>query len=202
MKKLCLFFAAVGFLSMGSYAQKITTVKGNPSVIKGESNVALVFTYEDLKVGKLSEADYVTREIMERNDKKPGTGEEWHNAWKEDRSRRYEPKFEKLFNKAAGELFGTQAKINASNAKYTIKINTTVIEPGFNVGVTRKPAAVSMKITLFETANPSTVIYECILLKSPGTSMGNDYDAGERISEAYAKAGKEFAQVLFKNFMK
>jgi hypothetical protein len=171
-------------------------------VIKGETSIALVFTYDDLKVGKLSESDYITREMMERNDKKRGTGEEWLKAWKEDRSRRYEPKFEKLFNKAAMELFGAQAKINATDPKYTIKVSTSIIEPGFNVGVTRKPAMVSMRITLVETANPSTVIYECTLLKSPGSSIGNDFDAGERISEAYAKAGKEFAQFIYKNFMK
>ena len=53
---------------------------------------------------------------------------------------------------------------------------------------------------LVETANPSNVVAEVIILNSPGrTFMGDDYSVSSRVSEAYAKAGKEFAKQIKKS---
>ncbi len=203
MKKLILAVIAVVFMMSGSQAQKIKTVSGNPDVIKGDKNVNLVFTYENVKVGKMEEAAYLEREIGERDEKEAGTGEVWAGKWQADKEVRFPPRFVKLFNQYGGDYFGTNVVLDAADSKYTMKINVSWIEPGFNVGVMRKPAGTNMEISIFETANPDGVLYEATILNSPGAdAMGMDFDSGYRIEESYAKAAKYFAKFLNKKHMK
>jgi len=202
MKKL-LFAALVVIFALSSNAQKLKTVSGTPEVIRGDKTIGIVFTYDNVLVGKMEESVYIEREIKERNDKEPGTGDKWAVAWKQDQESRYPPRFIELFNKNAEELFGSAIDENATNPKYTIKVNTSMIEPGFNVAVMRKPALTNHEIVIYETANPSVILHELTILKSPGNAaMGYDFDAGLRIQEAFAKAAKEYGQFLYKNYFK
>lgn len=202
MKRLFVLAMAVCSLAFVSNAQKIKTVSGSPDVIKGDKNVNVVFTYDNMKVGKMDEAAYLEREIKERDDKEAGTGEVWAGKWQNDKEERFPPKFVALFNQYGGDYFGTNIEQNVADAKYTMKVNTSMIEPGFNIGITRKPAGVNMEVYIFETANPDKILHELTILNAPGTSMGNDYDAGERIKESFAKAAKEYAKYLEKKHMK
>jgi hypothetical protein len=202
MKKL-LLAALVVIFSMSVNAQKLNVVSGSPEVIKGDKSLGIVFTYDDVLIGKMEETAYMEREIKERNDKEAGSGDSWAVAWKQDQVSRYPARFIELFNKTAGELFDAGIKVDAENPKYTIKVNTSMIEPGFNVGVARKPALTNHEIVIYETANPGNIIHELTILKSPGNAaMGYDFDAGLRIQEAFAKAGKEYGQFLYKKYFK
>ena len=83
------------------------------------------------------------------------------------------------------------------NAKYTLIFHTTSIEPGFNIGITRKNAYIDGEVLIVETANKDKVLARLTIEDARGkVFMGNDYDTGERISESYAKAGKELGQYL------
>lgn len=193
----------VALMVMGLNAQKLKTVEGSPNVIKGDKNIAVVFTYDNLKVGKMEEADYIKREIAEREEKEPGTGEKWAKAWGNDKKDRYPEKFIELFNKFGGELFDAKIVPGSSNSKYTMKVNTSWIEPGFNVGVMRKPALTNQEIVICETSNPDVIIHKLTILKSTGTgAAGYDFDAGFRIRESFAKAAKEYAQFIYKKHIK
>ncbi len=198
MKRFFTLSIAMAMIAMTSYGQKIITNEGSPSVIKGQKDVAFLFTYDDLMIGKMTEANYIAKIKGERDAKAAGSGDKWERAFLEDRTKRYERKFEDLFNKYAGELYGTYASIYNKTGKYTIKVHTTMIEPGYNVGVSRMPALVNMEITIYETASSDKILYKATLLKAPGTSIVNDYDVGERISEAFAKAGKSLSIFLNK----
>lgn len=203
MKKLIVAVAALLISAASVNAQKIKTVDGSPDVIKGDKNVNLVFTYENVKVGKMEEAAYIERETKERDEKEAGTGEVWAGKWQADKEERYPPKFVKLFNEYGGDYFGTNVVLDATDSKYTMKINVSWIEPGFNVGVMRKPAGTNMEISIFETAKPDDILYEATIINSPGAdAMGMDFDAGYRIEESYAKAAKYFAKFLNKKHMK
>ncbi len=71
-------------------------------------------------------------------------------------------------------------------------------EPGFNVGVMRMPAYTNMEAQFVKTG---TTAEEAVITmtKAPGAdAMGFDYDAGARISESYAKAGKSLGAFLEK----
>jgi hypothetical protein len=142
-------------------------------------------------VGKFDvEADYIEKKVTEMNEDEAGTGDSWKEAWFDDREGRYEPKFE--------ELLGEYAPFIKSGkdveAEITLLVHTTFIEPGFNVGVSRKPALIDLELTFLRGEEQVLVMS---LLKSPGNgAMGFDFDAEYRISEAYAKAGKTLGKYL------
>lgn len=169
-------------------------IEGKPASLKGEDVFGIEYVYHDLKVGKLTEEAYIEKHKQEREEKEAGSGEAWLEAWKNDRATRYEPKFEELFNK-----YGEKYNLFVDNAKddtpYKMIVHTYFIEPGYNVGVSSRPAFVSMYISLVETANPENVLARYDVMRSPGTAH---YDAGLRISESYAKAAKSFSKVLGK----
>jgi hypothetical protein len=78
------------------------------------------------------------------------------------------------------------------SAQYTLIFKTTKTEPGFNIGVTSKPAFIDGEAWLVESKNPSNVIAKITILKALGRDvMGFDYETGARLQEAYSKAGKE-----------
>lgn len=87
---------------------------------------------------------------------------------------------------------------NYPDAPYTLVVKTIFTEPGFNVGVMRMPAYTNMEASFVKTG---TTTYEAVItmMKAPGAdAMGFDYDAGARISESYAKAGKSLGAFLQK----
>jgi len=90
-----------------------------------------------------------------------------------------------------------------ADAKYTMIVKTTFTEPGFNVYVTRKPAVINVIIDIVETKNPENVVVSISSKNNKGTALGmNDMDTGVRITEAYAKCGKEIGKYLSKKAFK
>ncbi len=76
-----------------------------------------------------------------------------------------------------------------------MNVHTTFIEPGFNVGVTRKPSCINLVIT-FTKGNSAIAVVE-ITKELGGNAF--DYDTGYRISDAYARAGKALGAYLKKS---
>ncbi len=184
-----LLMAAATALAANVHAQRIRVTDGSLDVLKNEKDINIEYSYDNMKVGKFdSEAEYVKSRTAELNKKESGRGDTWAKAWLADRKDRFEPKFDELFTKTADMTL-------ANKAKYTIIFNTTFTEPGFNVGVMKKNAYIDGEITIVETADKSKVVAKATIEKSPGRSFwGNDFDTGERISEAYAMAGKALAR--------
>jgi len=192
MKKLFLLgLLSVSILQLAT-AQKIKKTEGDASVLKGQTNINVVFTYDNMSVGKFDkEADYVSSKKGEINEREAGKGDKWAAAWVSDRKSRFEPDFIELFTKNTSFLLG-----NHPEAKYTMTINTTRTEPGFNIVMMKKNAQIDLTITISETASKKTVAAYTVL-KAPGRTYGyGDMDTGVRISEAYATAGKYFGKQL------
>lgn len=182
-------------------AQKIKLVKGNFSQLKGQSSLNVEYVYEVKTVGKMTEEEYIKKKTDEYNAKVHGKGDNWAKTWKTDRTNRYQPKFEELMNKYLNEVGITVG--SDEKAKYTVVITTTMMEPGYNVYVSKKPALINVNISFVETANRSADIATVTIEKSPGSQFsGTDYDAGVRIAESYAKAGKELAKLMLKKGLK
>lgn len=173
-------------------AQRIKLLSGDPAVLKGETKLNVVFTYEGMRVGKFDkEEDYIENKKSEYNKKEEGRGERWEASWKADRAARYEPNFIDLFMKHSPFALGKY-----KDAKYTLIINTVRTEPGYNIYITRKNAEIDLEIRIVETATQQ-VIAEYTVFRAPGRTFGGyDYDTGVRIEEAYATAGKYFAKEL------
>ncbi|MBK5283831.1 MAG: hypothetical protein JJE25_00375 [Bacteroidia bacterium] len=184
-----LMTAAVITLSSTTVFGGIKVKSGSLSKLKSEKTLKVEYDYSKMRVGKdLTEDQYVKQKVSEANAKSHGKGDAWKSSWINARADRYHPKFEELFNKVAK---GHTISQTATDAKYTLIVKTVYTEPGWNVGVMKKPSYVNFVFKIVETADPTKVIAELTLDKVPGSQiMGGDFDAGSRISESYAKSGK------------
>lgn len=173
-------------------AQRIKKIEGNPSQLKGQTKINVVFTYDNMSVGKFDkEADYIENKRDEYNKKESGKGDKWVDSWKGDRKRRFEPNFIDLFMKHTPFALG-----NFPDAQYTMIINTTRTEPGYNIYISKKNAEIDLTVKIVETSSQK-VIAEYVVTRAPGRTFGGfDYDTGLRIEEAYATAGKHFGKEL------
>jgi hypothetical protein len=178
-------------LSFAGFSQKIKKTEGDLAPLKNETNINIEFTYDDMSVGKYKkEQDYIDTKTVEYNKKEPGHGDRWAKSWVSDRKGRFEPKFAQLFSENSDMAVTTKAK-------YTLIFHTISTEPGYNIAISRKNAEIDGEVLIVETANRNNVIAKLSVSNAPGKSvMGNDYDTGERISEAYAKAGKSLGKYI------
>lgn len=180
-------------------AQKIVNVEGDKSYsfLKGQSEIRVVFDYTDMSVGKYdSEQDYIDEKVKEYNKKEAGRGDKWKESWVSSRERIYHVKFMELFNKGLAKP-GISAN-EGDDSPITLTVKTTFTEPGFNVGVTSRPAAINVLYTFTNTESGSVLgVFEQKGI--PGAqAMGFDFDTSTRISEAYAKSGKMLAAAIAK----
>ena len=185
-----------------AFGQKTDMYMGSMDALKGQAKVNLAYDYSDMSVGDFDkEADYVKEKTADRNKDEAGSGDEWARKWVEDRKNRFEPKFEELFN---AYLEGSGLKGgDYPDAAYTLVVKTTHTEPGWNVGVMRRPANINADIWLVETGKNDKALGKFSLTKVPGRDVwGYDFDTGSRLEEAYAKTGKEMAQYLVKKVLK
>lgn len=196
MKKIILLFVASFLMLSFSQAQKIKVTDGDLSFFKDLAEMSVVFEYpEDIKVGKMSQQAYIDKKMAEKEEKEAGSGEKWKEAYFADRSDHYEPMFIELFDKYTKDLYIQQ---DDPDYKYTMIVKTTFMEPGFNVGIHAKKAAIDLEIKFIETANPDNILGTIKVSKSPGTAH---YDQGLRVGESYAKAAKELGKLIQKKYM-
>jgi hypothetical protein len=190
LMKPVIFLLAVIF-SIEANAQRIKLVEGDLSALKSEQNINTEFTYDNMRVGKYEkEADYIADKTESLNKKEPGRGDTWAKAWVNDRKDRFEPKFNELFEKSS-------SMSTSKNAKYTLIFKTLTTEPGFNIGITRKNAEINAEVWIVETANKNKVLAKATVQKAVGRTFGGyDFDTGERLSEAYADAGKALGKFI------
>lgn len=199
MKKLKLTLLFVAGLGLSSMAQKIRTESGDLSFLKGQTELNIKYDFSDFQVGGFaSEGEYKKKKIKEYNEKEKGRGDTWENSWERDKKERFPNKFEELFDKGlTGKIHAAQ---NNEKATYTLIIKTTFIEPGFNVGVMRRNAAVAFEYIFVESGDESKVLAKLKQPDVPGAQFGGyDYDTGARISESYAKGAKMLAAYILKN---
>ena len=192
-----MIIALAGLTAFSANAQKIKRIEGKITPIKGEEVLKIEFIYDDMTVGKnLTEEEYIERKVKDYNKKEAGSGDKWRESWVNDRESRFEPKFIELFNKYTEKVDLEAVKEGPSN--YTLQVHTYYTEPGFNVGVMRRPAFIHVKYTIVKTGTDDVVV-AFDQQKVPGAdAMGYDFDTGQRISESYAKAGKSFGKMLSK----
>ena len=203
LKTRLLLAGALIFLVSPALAQHLELKSGSLGFLKGEPALNVEYIYAGLTVGKLTEAAYIEKKVGEYNHKEPGKGDKWLQAWNSDRAARFEPKFEELINKQfASRKVGLRVGKNPE-AKYTLVLKTTNLEPGWNAAVMRAPAMVSTQAELFETKNRTQPLAVVIIRGAPGQdAMGYDFDTGYRLQEGYAKTGKELGVFLYKKGLK
>ncbi len=146
-------------------------------------------------VGKMTESEYVNKKVTEYNEKEAGKGDEWKEAWYNDRKERFEPKFLELFDKYMEEA-GVASTTEGAN--YVIEINTDFTEPGWNVGIMRQNASVDLSCKVKKIDTNEQVASIRIRNASANNFWGTDFTSGYRVQETYAKAGRELAKFFIK----
>lgn len=194
MKKL-LSLAAFILIAITLNAQAIVLTSGSLAPLKGEKVLGFEFTYHEMQVGKMTEEEYINKKVNDYNDKEQGRGDMWRANWVNDRTERYEPKFIELFDKYMADK---SIRAGQEGANYVIVLNTDFTEPGFNVGVVRKNAAIDLTGRIIKIDTDEVIATFRIKNASANNFWGTDFDSGYRIQETYGKAGREFAKFLIK----
>ena len=199
MKQMRLI-AIVGFIAtvITAHAQKMVQEMGDVSMLAGQNKMLVEYDFSELDMGKYgNEKEYLNKKRTELNEKEAGKGDKWVEGWEKNKENRYEPKFEELFNKVLADkmMISTTYK----DAKYKLVVKTLTLYPGYNIGVSKIPAYCSYSFIIVERSNPETVLSKISVNNVRGSqAMGYDFDAGSRLQESYAKAGKMFAKYLKK----
>jgi hypothetical protein len=193
MSKFLLTVIFTLFIAMGAAAQQVDLNRGDLSILKTEKSINVEFTYDKMSVGDDGkEANYIKRRKDEMNAKEAGSGDAWAVKWEEDKKQKFEPKF------ILG--FSNLSKMTVSKeSKYTLIFNTRAMEPGYQVGISKRNAGIDGTITIVETANPAKKLI-VISVERPAENKwrGAAFDAGSRIADAYYLTGQKVGKFIAK----
>jgi len=195
MKKLVILLTLM-VICFASFGQSIKRTSGSLSFLKSVNVIGVTFTYDNMRVGKLAEEEYVSKKMSEYNKKRDGLGDEWKVSWIGDRESKFEPKFLELFSKYIGDK---DLLVNNSGSEYEIVVNADFIEPGFNVGVARKNASIDLTCRFIKKTDGSEIAVIIVKDASANNFWGGDFDIGFRVQESFAKAGRELAKFMIKD---
>ena len=182
------------FMCSTSKAQEVDISKGDLVFLKDEKTINIEFTYEKMTVGDDGKEEaYIKRKTAEMNTKEAGTGDAWAVKWQADKAEKYEPKFIAGFT---GQIGMTADK----GAKYTLIFNTRALEPGYQVGISKRNAGIDGTVTIVETANRSKILAK-LMVERPEENKwrGAAFDAASRIADAYFLSGQKIAKFIKKN---
>ncbi len=198
MKKVAILIVMIAFV-IDANAQKVKLLEGNLDFLKGEKTLKVEFTYdENMKIGKKDADKYIEEKVKSKNRKKPGSGDEWKKKFLADREESYEPHFIKMFNFIFKKI-GFTINPNGLDAKYVMVVNTTFIEPGFDVGIQSKRAMANMDVYFMPVDDREKVLAKITITKAPGTAIfGSSYVAADRIGGCYESAAAGLAEFLHK----
>ena len=196
MKKMkpCLATAGILLFSLTAFAQEVDLTKGDLSILKGVSSINIELTYEKMAIGDFNkEADYIKKRRDELNAKEPGSGDTWAVRWEEDKKKKFVEKFALGFTNLSNMTVD-------SNAKYTLIFNTRALEPGYQVGISKKNAGVDGNVTIVETEKRDKKLIILYVERAPDSKWrGAAFDAGSRIADAYYLDGQKVGKFIIKN---
>jgi len=199
--RIALLFVFGLLLSFSSEAQKLKVVSGKIKDLSSYKSYNMVYSYDEgLKIGKKTEEVYLEEKREAKNESEAGAGDAWVAKWEENKEGgKFFEKFETLFNNVLEDKGVTGSRDNA-DADCTIQVNVFFLDPGFNVGVARRPAYLSTTATFIVDGEEVVTIN---MDKAPGQgAMGYDFDAEYRISESFEKTGKTLGKALAKQAYK
>ncbi len=194
MKNSFLLTMMLSFILISPAIGQKVKADGNVDFLKGVKEVTLAYKYDKMAVGTIKDGnEYVAKRTKELNEKENGRGDEWARKWIADRSERFEPKFELLLNEYCKGIDFDQN----NKSDYTMTLETVFTEPGYNAGIVRQNAFISV-IVHFTDKSGKELAALSIDYISGRDAFGFDFDTGQRIEESYAKAGKILGKYLKK----
>ena len=221
MKTLKLLGTAVLIAATSTaFAQKTKVQKGDFSELKGQKEVNVTWDYSGAEArggGPFAkwkaqpETDWVQAIVDKKNEKEAGKGDDWKKRWEAAKDGPFPSNFE---TKMAEEWKGTLVKRGLDNAKYTLNIRVTYMDPGYSTGTGATDAFLSGIIEVKETGTDN-VISSLTMDQIKGASaakyipgVGGAIAGGiegatfeKRLGESYEKMAKSlYRKVLKKAF--
>ena len=195
-----IFIIAFLLVTTSLVAQKANVTKGDWKDLKGITEYTLEFDYSDLEIPKYdSEEEFLEDKMAKREEKEPGTGEQFKESWFSDREEYYEPRFIETFNDRYKDG-AVKVDRDLGSADYTMKVHTTFIYPGYNVGVVRKNSKIEVTIDVFKNDNPDNIIFSVDYTKVEGAGNGGyDFNSGQRIADDYIILSRRLVKDMYKN---
>ncbi len=224
MKQFASLLAAA-LLLCGSYAQaqKIKWETGEGlAFLKDQKVINISYDYSSVTVKGQNQDEYVQQQQDELNKDEAGKGDEFRNEWTAAREKKYQPHFEKEFNKVLKGKSDSVIVKEGNDAPYTIIIAANDMDLGKGKMLIKKPALVNFTITIVATNDPSKVLAKGTLQKVEGevnapkgsgwipggagtvmatTATVQNRQYSNRIAEAYEKAGGILAKYIKKEVL-
>lgn len=190
------------FLAIGStiFAQKAEVKLGSPKILKGQTEVRVLFDYSALTLtsDSISEDEYIRNRIVKMNEKNPGNGTVWKEKWIGAKEYIWEPKFMELLSKYATKNSKILFSENATQAPYTMIVKVDWLYAGWDAGIMKQPAKVSTTISIIDSNNMDDKKFIIKYKDAPGNQFGNNFSDESRLGEGFAKTAKTFSKFLEK----
>ncbi|MEO8933219.1 MAG: hypothetical protein ABI295_02845 [Xanthomarina sp.] len=198
MNKLLLFALLISTSVV--FSQKGKVQKGDWKNLKGITEYNLVFDYSDLKIPKFESEEAFLKDKMDKRDsKEEGRGENFKETWFSDRENYYEPRFIETFNDRYKNGL-VKVDRDLGSAEYTMKVHTTFIYPGYNVGVVRRNSKIEVTLSVYKNDSPNDIVFSIDYTKIEGQGNGGyDFNSGQRIADAYIIFGRALVKDMYKN---
>ena len=199
-KSLLLVFAA---LSVMISAQKLNVVSGSFDFLKGQKEVNVKVTFDDMKMmaENLTEEQYLEnrkRDILDGNPKNEDEWKKWSEDWQQNKTR-FADDFAKGLSPMKNIVFGKDLP-----SKYTLIVETKWLYPGWYGGMMMQPAKLTSVLKFVETDNPTQVLLQLEGDKIDGIGVKGRNLVMEygRVALAYQKTGKLLMKEISKNLKK
>ncbi|RZJ72506.1 hypothetical protein [Flavobacterium sp.] len=176
------------------WAQRFDLLSGNFESIKDIPEFNIVFDYDGMQVHDYESEEAYLKIKFEQQKEKPEKAKAFVDNWYADRTNKYEPRFIDYFNERFEK--GEVKIVRNGAAKYTIKVKTVWLYPGYGMGPSGQPSKITAIISVFETENPTNVLVSVKFDKTIGMENRDPNKFGERISGAYEKLAKNFVMQL------
>ena len=182
---LCIVFLSCTYVVT---AQRVQSREGDVAMLKEVRRMNVQFVYEGMTISakRVAEDEYVRDNVDRLNEKRRGKGDHWEEAWRNDRSQKFEPEFEAAFEQVSGIHLG-----NIPGAQYTLVFKTTHMETGYNIRIKRKSSFIDGEAWIVATADPEHILARITVKECKGRAYdGYDFAANLRLMESYATAGE------------
>lgn len=189
-----LFFACTFCVN----AQAIQITKGNFDFLDEVNSLHIVYDYKDVVISKYpTEEAYLNEKQHDLNKNKAGSGDSWREQWLTDRTRYFNPTFEKRFFKY---LRKASKASNKQSASHLMILQITYMEPGFKVHYAEKSAEINITAHFLKIQEPRDTLATVEFNRCRGKETGvGDQDTRERLVDAFRICGKELGKFIRKN---
>ncbi|NQY27856.1 MAG: hypothetical protein HRT69_00120 [Flavobacteriaceae bacterium] len=205
--KLSLTFLFFILISLSSYSQHIKINKKKLAFLKTEKAMNIVFNYDNHTRGgnHISELEYIKKrkKRLVVREKDP---EVWYTNYKNSKDIHWKDAFLNQLNKSLYKHKAPEFLLYSDiKTNFTMKVNVLWIYSGYDIGIAKSAAKLTLKIELFDN-NTNQIIETIHIKKAYGENTDHDNESKfpnlRLVQNAFKTAGFKLAITLQRVFNK